>query len=149
MHELDLQVVVQQVVGDCVLAEHQRHGEQGRVQDRVRDVGHDHPPHHRKPAGAEASRGFGQRLDVDGAESGVDRPIAIGKHEHNVREREGQDGIAEVVVQPDIHGEQTHHEDDGGDGQRQQRHELDDPGEPRQLEAHPDHRGHQKHEHDD
>ena len=76
------------MLDDGVLAEDQREREDRAGQQRGAQVRHDHPPRRDEPGGAEVAGRLDQRLDVDRAQAGVERPEHERQHQHDVDQRQ-------------------------------------------------------------
>ena len=100
--------------------------EQGASDDSGPDVGEDHARDRRPPAGTEALRRLGQRVDVDRAKAGVEREVDVRERKDDVRG--GQEAVRlreEPVRGVLVDGEETDDEDDRRHDERNEGEEAD------------------------
>src|SRR5581483_3966459 len=129
-------------VRDRELAHDDREGQERPCERRGADVREDHLHERRRPARAEALRGLGQRMHVDGAEARVEREDHVGAREEAPRLRVEPVGRAlEEAEEADDHDDRRHDE-------RDQREERDHRPELRQLQMHPVDRRHEEEQRD-
>ena len=122
-------------------------GQQQGVQDCLPHVRRDHPDDHGEPACPETAGGLGHCLDVHRDQPGGQRPVGVRQGQDHVAPEEHERG---QLVMPDavVDRGEADHQDDRGNGERQQAEELDGPADPLHPQLDPDHGRHQQHEHD-